>query len=317
MQLTTLRYIVTVADLGSFTQAAELLFVSQPALSQAIRRFELDLHAELFIRKKGNLCLTPIGELVVATARKMLALEDELHSQIAQAQAQSQSTLTIGAATSYLRFFLTPILSEVQRRAPDTRIITKDGYTSVLCEQVLSNKLDFALVFEPILKGVDSLPVLHEEIFLAVPWDHPLNAVLSQSIAPNTQYPVADLTLCREAEFIVYQPGRRIQDILMETTQKAGFTPKVSATCVSTESANLMAFHGMGLAFVPAVTAQLCDKAYHPRYYRLKENGLYRTMNLINLPDKKMTSVQSLLISILHERSQHIHGLIGDSVRLT
>ena len=314
MQLTTIRYIVAVAEIGNFTKAAEQLYVSQPALSQAIRRYEQELHAEIFVRKKGALALTPVGELVVSIGKKMIALEDELNEQLSSISEINQRTLTVGAATSYQRFFLTPVLSEVQRRAPDTHIVIKDGYTAELCDQVLSHKLDFALVFEPIPKNLDFLPVLQEEIFLAVPENHPINQVLNQTVEPGERYPVADLSLCRDTEFIVYQPGRRIQQILMDTTQAAGFTPKISTVCVSTESANLMAFHGTGLAFVPAVTACLCDKTLHPRYYRLQKNGLYRTIGIINLPDKKMTSAQSLLISILQERSQRIRSITGNSL---
>ena len=271
MQLTTIRYIVTVAKVGSFTKAAEMLFISQPALSQAIRRFEQEIHTDIFVRKKGSLTLTPAGELIVAIGEKMLALEDSFNQQLYQITESRRKTLTVGAATSYQRFFLTPVLSEIQKRAPGTHIVIKEGYTAQLCEQVLDHKLDFALVFESIPKNLDFLPVLKEEIFLAVPAGHPLNEKFSGVVEPGERYPIADLSLCRDEEFIVYQPGRRIQQILMDTTQAAGFLPKVSTVCVSTESANLMVYHGAGLAFVPAVTACLCDPTMHPRYYRLQK----------------------------------------------
>lgn len=315
MQLTTIRYIVTVAEVGNFTKAAEMLYISQPALSQAIRRYEQDIHAEIFVRKKGSLTLTPAGKLVVDMGKKMLDLEDAFNLQLAQITESYRKTLTVGAATSYQRFFLTPVLSEIQKRAPGTHVVIKEGYTAQLCEQVLEHKLDFGLVFEPIPKGLDFLPVLKEEIFLAVPDDHPLNKKFSAVIEPGERYPVADLSLCRDEEFIVYQPGRRIQQILMDTTQAAGFVPKVSTVCVSTESANLMVYHGAGLAFVPAVTACLCDSAMHPRYYRLQNKGLYRTIGIINLPDKKLTPVQSLLISTLQDRCKNIRSIIGNALR--
>lgn len=315
MQLTTIRYIVTVAEVGNFTKAAEMLYISQPALSQAIRRYEQDIHAEIFVRKKGSLTLTPAGALVVEMGKKMLELEDSFNQQLAQITESHRKTLTVGAATSYQRFFLTPVLSEIQKRAPGTHVVIKEGYTAQLCEQVLEHKLDFGLVFEPIPKGLDFLPVLKEEIFLAVPEDHPLNEKFSTVIEPGERYPIADLSLCRNEEFIVYQPGRRIQQILMDTTQAAGFVPKVSTVCVSTESANLMVYHGAGLAFVPAVTACLCDSAMHPRYYRLQSKGLYRTIGIINLPDKQMTPVQSLLISTLQDRCKNIRSIIGNALR--
>ena len=313
MHLTTIRYIVTIARVGSFTKAAEFLYISQPALSQAVRRFEQDLHVQLFSRKKGRIALTPEGELVVGTGEKMLALEDTLREQLLRLSERHQKTLTVGAASSYQRFFLTPVLSEIQKRVPGTHIIIKEGYTAQLCEQVLDHNLDLALGFEPIPKGLTFLPVLKEEILLAVPDGHPLNRRFTE-IEPGERYPVADLSLCSQEEFIVYQPGRRIQQILMDTFQAAGFFPKVSTVCVSTESANLMVYHGAGLALVPAITACLCDPQMHPHYYRLQKNGLYRQIGIISLPDKKMMPLHNRLVSILQEQCQNIRSIVGSTL---
>ncbi|MEL6315950.1 MAG: LysR family transcriptional regulator, partial [Pseudomonadota bacterium] len=73
MNLRDLEYVAAVAKLGSFSGAADACHVSQPALSNQIRKLEKELGMDLFIRASGDTRLTAFGERVVAVAQEMLA----------------------------------------------------------------------------------------------------------------------------------------------------------------------------------------------------------------------------------------------------
>lgn len=272
MQLTSIRYVIAVAKLGSFTKAAEELYVSQPALSQAIRRLEQELKAELFTREKNKVFLTPAGEVLMEEGQRMLEAEQSIRKRLQELEELDTGKLTIGGAPSYLRYY-SMVLTEFQAQHPRAQLILRDGFTQNLCADLLAGTLDIGLLAEPVPAGIDHFPIFQEEIFLALPLDHPLNSSFPQEGDP---YPVADLRLCRDEKFICYQPGRRITGILLAETQRAGFTPNIVRESSSTENANAMIRHGLGIGFVPEVTVRLCPKEQHARYYRLRPEGLTR-----------------------------------------
>lgn len=309
MQLSTIRYIVTVAQCGNITNAAQQLYISQPALSQSIHRAEQELHAKLFIRQNGRVVPTPAGELLVREGIKILKIEDSFHQQLSELLEQESQKVLVGAATSYQRFFLTYILSEFQRQVPDVHITIEDGYSAELCDRIRAKQLDFALVCEPFPDDLEHIPVFREEVFLAISEDHPLYPVLlaSSEFIPDSPYPYADLSLCRKEKFIYYSEGRRIQRILLDETARAGFTPQISTLCVSTEAANLLAQHGMGLALVPAVSVTLCAERRRPRYFRIRREGLFRTLAIVGRASQKHVRTKDVLVDILRN-SQTLLG---------
>ena len=302
MRLSTIRYIITVAETGNFTRAAARLFVSQPALSQSIQRFEQEIGMPVFIRRKNELVLTDAGKAVVTEGEKMLEIERGLYSRLNSMRTGSPNTVSIGSASSYQRYFLTDALTQLQQSLPELRINVHEGFSHVLCAQVEERLLDYALAFEPFPKDLLVYPILREEIYLAVPPGARILEALGEYREEDCPYPLADLSLCREEAFIQYPEDRRIQQVLHQETQRAGFTPKTSVTSYSTEAANTMVFHGMGLALVPEVTVRLCPPEARPRYFRIRPGGYVRTLALICRKDPALSRVTEVLVERLLNR---------------
>ena len=80
-----LNTLLTAAELGSFTRAASALHLTQPAVSHHIKELEQQLGAALFLRKKGQISLTPEGEVVVQYVRRMKALEQQMLEELKSA----------------------------------------------------------------------------------------------------------------------------------------------------------------------------------------------------------------------------------------
>ena len=303
VHLSTIRYIIHVARAESFTRAAAQLFVSQPALSQSIQRFEDEIGMPVFIRERGRLQLTDAGRIVAEEGAKMLESEQRIYSRLNGLKGRMANTVRIGAASSYQRFLLTDALSQLQSMRPDLQIHIHEGFSHNMCQMLQDETLDLALAFEPFADNLKTAPIVTEEIFLAVPPGSHLLSRMSAVPDPGSSFPVADLSLLREEPFIQYPEDRRIQRILTEETRNAGFAPKVSVTGYSTEAANSMAFHGIGMAFVPAVAAQLSAPGSRPRYFRLKKGGYLRTLFLASLDRPELNELFAVLVGILREQA--------------
>lgn len=295
MQLVGIQYVVTVAEMGSFTKAAEMLYVSQPALSQAIQRLERELNTSIFIRQKNTISLTPAGHIVVNEGKKILELEQKIRRQVKGISEWDVLSLNIGSAPSYQRLYLSKLISKYKNLFPYIELKLREGYSPELCEEILNGRLDAALVCAPVPDGVDSIPIFSEEVFLAVPPDHPLVELFSRSGDP---YPVADLSLCKNYQFISYFPGRRIDDIFKLVFLESGYVPNILTACSSTESANTMVYHGMGLGIIPASTIELCPKEMHAKYYRLRPEGVFRYFVLARTSGEYKSKAQKELFLI-------------------
>ena len=103
MQLTTIRYVVMGAETGSFTKAAELLYVSQPALSQAIARLEQELKVQVFYREHGAVTPTPAGQIIVQEGKKILALEKDILRRVDELRQSGVGSLVLGGGIKEFR----------------------------------------------------------------------------------------------------------------------------------------------------------------------------------------------------------------------
>src|ERR1700746_909640 len=96
VELRHLRYFVAVADAGTFTRAAERLFIAQPTLSQQIRRLEQIVGAPLRHRRRGGVALTSAGTVLLQAARDVLSAADHAVGQTRQAAGLGRPQLRVG-----------------------------------------------------------------------------------------------------------------------------------------------------------------------------------------------------------------------------
>lgn len=296
MHMTTIRYMVTIADCKSFTRAAEKLYITQPALSQAIQRFEKGTGIQIFIRdRQGKLEVTPQGLSILEKCRQILALDEELETELALAAQTRRQTLTFGAAATYQTFFLSRLFSDFYACEPSVRINLTNGFSRGLCAMVRDGTLDFALVCDPEDPSLASTLAFREEVYLASAASHPLPTLESE----DTSYPVVDLAKCSNERFIGFTSGRRVQELLLDVTRDAGFRPNICATGLNTQAANSMVYHNMGISVIPAVSVRLCPPDQRPLYYRLREGGYIRTWHIVYKTFAQLTYAQRTFLSFL------------------
>lgn len=158
-----------VAKTGSLTQAASLLSISQPAVSQALKQLEQQTNAKLFRRVSKGVKLTAEGELLysyVAKGYEQFLLGEE---RLKQMQNSELGEIHIGASDMTLQFFLLPYLEQFHEKYPGIKVIVSNAPTPETIENLKKEQIDFGVVSSPLPEdpSVCALPVREiEDIFV-------------------------------------------------------------------------------------------------------------------------------------------------------
>ena len=136
-----LRTLIAVVDQSSFTRAAGALGLTQPAVSGQIKRLQFMLGCDVLDRSTQGIKLTPQGELVVAQARRLLSINDQI-VQIGDVGPRPELVIRVGTPSDYVASFLPATLARFRERWPDVRFIVRTGFFDTLVRELRGGNLD-------------------------------------------------------------------------------------------------------------------------------------------------------------------------------
>ena len=244
MELYTMRYVLAVAELGSFSLASQACHVGQPALSQQVARLEKELGLALFTRSSRGVALTEAGREFVRRAGEIVQRADALQAEMALYAGVRRGTLNLGIITSLQCIDFGGLLSAFCGSYPDVSVnIVQDG-THRLLELLMDRKIDAAFLNRP-MSGIPSgleFVKLGEDVYsLAVPTLHPL--------AKREQ---ASLRELRDEHFIFHQTGQVASELCLAACRAAGFEPNIVCRSASPTTGLYMVLGGLGVALLPS-----------------------------------------------------------------
>ncbi|MBI0434701.1 LysR substrate-binding domain-containing protein [Roseomonas sp. KE0001] len=177
LSLRDLEYAVVVEELRHFGQAADRCGVSQPTLSEQIRKLEAMLGVTLFERQARRVGVTPQGAVLLAQARAVMREARRLLD-LAQEQASPLAgPLRLGAIATLGPYYLPMVLRAVRDRFPQLVLRLQEGRTAALVRALEQGELDAALVALPVASaGLASEALFFEPFLLACPQGHPLQS---------------------------------------------------------------------------------------------------------------------------------------------
>jgi LysR family hydrogen peroxide-inducible transcriptional activator len=174
MTLSELRFIVAVSKERNFRRAAEKCFVSQPALSLAIKKLEDDLGVLIFERSRTDVSPTPIGEKIVHQAIRAIEEVNHIREIAKQGNNQLSGPFRLGLIYSVGPYLLPEIIPILRQKAPDMPLDIEENLTTQLEMQLKNGVIDAAIVALPFnVAGINTLALYDEKYIVMVPIDHP------------------------------------------------------------------------------------------------------------------------------------------------
>lgn len=250
MQIRELRTFIAVAERGGISAAAEALYLSVPAVSAQLSRLEDDLSTRLFDRSRKPVRLNAAGHALLARAREIVALCDQIGEAVSEPHDVAGS-LTLGAIPTALTSVIPRALLALRRQHPRLQIEVRHGLSPTFAEQLRHGEIDAAIISEP--------PAAAPEITWQPFADEPVMVV-----APFNARGATDEALLARYPYIRFNRhfwvSRRIEDSL--ASRRIALRPSMELD--SLEAIALMVRHGLGVSIVP-----VSHKAF-ARFHRLK-----------------------------------------------
>ena len=267
MNIKHLEHLLALADTGSFSRAAEKLYLTQSALSRSIQSLELDLGAKVLDRIGKRNELTPLGQDVVARARHIVREAAELRQSAKLLQDGGRGSISVGLGSGPAALLLVPLMCAASTRA-GMRVAVTQGPVELQVLQLRSRQLDAMVVdMRRVIPATDlnieSLAELRAGLVVRV--GHPLAAQKNVTLADVLRFPVASTPLSDEvARALVDQFGPQANPSEMVTlrcddvaslVQTAAQTDAVFLGVMATARSGLVDGSLVELALVPALRA--------------------------------------------------------------
>ncbi len=244
-----MEYIVAIEQYQSISQAAESLFITQPALSRFLHHLEHRLGVRLFNRLGNRFIPTYEGERYLYYAKKIMALELQMQNEFADIDASNRGRLRLALPTLRSSYVLPFIVPHYRRLYPHVDIVVKEVHSQGLEKLLVEGEVDFAIL-NLATKHPDIVSTLirHDEVLLALPRRHPL-AAQGKTVA-GRPYPQIDIRLFKEEEFILQHEDQRTRQAADRVFSEAGIKPPVLLVTRSIEAALKLVCMGTGVCFV-------------------------------------------------------------------
>ena len=290
-----MEYVYRVYQEKSFSKAAEDLFLTQPALSMAVRKVEDSLGMPIFDRSVRPMRLTPAGEAYIQFVRNTRDLEQELQQQMQDIREVNTGSVRIGGSHYINAYILPGILSAFARRHPRVKIDLVESSSAVLSQMLSRREVDITFNCNPqFMEGFERYPAIEDHILLAVPKSFKINAGLmdrclcADDIANKRHLqpdcPCVTLDAFRSLEFILLNPGNNLRDRAKRLFEEAGFSPKVRLELSQLVTAYHLANAAMGAAFISDRLVVHSDDSLY--YYKLDSGLTDRMFYIVNSAKK-------------------------------
>jgi LysR family hydrogen peroxide-inducible transcriptional activator len=247
MDLPRIRYFLEVARQKNFSRAAEVCFISQPSLSQQIKKLEAEVGGALFLRSRSKVTLSPLGASFLKHAQAIMAEVATAEEFVAEARHRTERTLRFGAIPTIAPYLIPDIFGAIRGAHPDARLELVEKQTSSLVEALRMGEIDFALLSPP-LEGesaFNSLLLAADELLLTLPADHPLCAEDR-----------VDLAAVRKAKIILLEDSHCLAQQTAAFCEEVGLQADVHIRSSQIDTLLCLVEAGFGLTFTPRIAAQ-------------------------------------------------------------
>jgi LysR family hydrogen peroxide-inducible transcriptional activator len=297
MEVHQLRYVVAIARTGSFSRAAGDCHVSQPSLSQQVRKLEDELGERLFERDRRRTRLTSSGERFVTRAARILDELAEAEREARETHEVTRGQVSVGVLPTIAPYLLPPIIGDFTARFPGVQIVIHEDTTATLASLVASYEVDLAIASLPLRDpAFEIAPLLTEELLLAVPPDHPLTRKKSLGSA--------DL---EAATFVLMKEGHCLGDQALQFCHQSGVQPRVISRSAQVETIRRLVHAGLGISLIPKMAAAQAAPD-QPVYRSLRGPRPQRTVVAFWNRRRPLSRAATAFLAALRESTKPSHA---------
>ncbi|MDB4291873.1 LysR family transcriptional regulator [Maribacter sp.] len=243
LELRHFNYFMAVAEELHFRKAAEKLFISQPGLSRQIKQMEEILEAQLFIRNKKKVSLSPAGIYLKGELEFLLNHLELTRKQLKLINEGSSGGLRIGFLGSAMQNVVPELLVRLRDKFPEINTSLEELSNHAQVDALLKDKLDVGFVrLARVPNGLKMRPVLEDTFSIVLPKGHHLE-----------QASFRTMKQLQGERFILFSQDYSplYFDKVMSICEDAGFTPKVSHKSVHAQTIFKLVENQMGIAIIP------------------------------------------------------------------
>lgn len=296
MNMKQLKYILVLAYEGSFSKAAGVLNISQPSLSQYVKKIEQQVGIELFDRTNGEVRLTDAGKIYVEVGRKILDLEHQMEVSFSDISDHKKGSLIIGTSPYRAAGMLPEITRQFREVYPGMHLNICEGTTSELAEGMEHGHYDMCLTLLPINERIFSYEkIIEEEVVLAVPYSYP---EFESKMLSTRKYPVINVKHLDQKHFIMLTDTQFMQKQLRDLEADYNINLNTAAIVKSLEAQIEMVKAGIGFALMPSGIKRFCKKN-EVRFYSFEQEFCKRDVVVMWRKEQKLPEVAKTLINII------------------
>lgn len=289
------HYVNEVYRTKSFSIAAQNLFISQPALSLTIKKFEKEIGIQIFDRSSTPIQLTDAGKMYMQGLQKILEIEGQLNNFLDDYNDINVGKLTIGAPHFFSSFLLPPIIAKFHTKYPHIEIqlietdflslqeLTMDGVIDVLIESSEFDNEKYIIH-----------PLFTEYVLLAVPASYNINKKLSNisldrsTIISNQHRTISDTRIplkeFSDLPFVLLQKGHDMHRRSMQLFKQYDINPKVFMSLNQLMTVYNLVNQQLGVSLVSDTIVKFDNNCQNVMFYKLDEE---LSMRIVNIAHKR------------------------------
>lgn len=242
-----------VARTGNLTQAARVLDLTQPALSERVAAFERELGVDLFVRTHRGVRLTDAGRALVPHAERALGAVEDGRRVMDEVKRGVGGRLVIGAAPAVSTYVLPGVLRSFNLAHPEVELGVRTGHSEEILEMVLRGDVQLGIVREMRHPDVETIPLYEDELVLVVPKGHRFADRVS----------IAELA---SEHLVTFDRASSYTELTQALFREAGIVPRGTIELDNVDAAKKCVVQGLGVALLPrqAVRDELAAKTLRP-----------------------------------------------------
>ena len=283
-------YVYEVYKEKSFSAAAKNLYISQPALSSAIKKIEARFGITIFDRSSQPITLTDEGRVYIDAVERIRAIKNGLETHLADISKLKTGHITV-SGENYISSFIYPkIIIEFMQRYGGIDIEMVESNSHDLQNRLLGEEADLLIDYNFETQLYDTYPLTTEHVLLCVPKKLEINERLKDYVMTardikngkhlKSECKPVDLKEFENETFVILKKGNYSHKHSMQLCEEAGFTPKVKISPDQLITSYNMSRAGMGVSMIPDLLVYSSPETGRCVYYKLSSASSLRTLNI-------------------------------------